>query len=310
MKRAAVTGATSMIGAALIRECVKQNIEVLAIVRKNSVRRKRLPDCALVRIIECELDELDTITGQGEPCDVFYHLAWEATAKGQRDDPILQERNIKTTLDAVNLAKRLGCRKFVGAGSQAEYGRNRHVIAPDTPVFPCTAYGMAKYAAGRLSEALCQKYGIIHIWGRIFSVYGRYDNAGTMLDYAIGQLMQKEPAYFSPATQMWDYLHETDAGRIFYLLGEKAENSAVYCVASGEARPLKEYIFQLAENFGPEAECIFASETDPGEIFGLQADTQALRRDLGFVPEIPFQEGIADMIAYQRQKQKEAQDRG
>ena len=81
-------------------------------------------------------------------------------------------------------------------------------------------------------------------------------------------------------------------------------------MASGEARPLKEYICQLAENFGPEAECIFASETDPGEIFGLQADTQALRRDLGFVPEIPFQEGIADMIAYQRQKQKEAQNRG
>jgi len=36
MKKIAVTGATSMIGIALIEECVKKNIEVSAIVRKKT----------------------------------------------------------------------------------------------------------------------------------------------------------------------------------------------------------------------------------------------------------------------------------
>lgn len=34
MKKIVITGATSMIGIALIEQCIKKNIEVLAIVRK------------------------------------------------------------------------------------------------------------------------------------------------------------------------------------------------------------------------------------------------------------------------------------
>ena len=58
MKRIVVTGATSMIGVALIEECVKNNIEVLAIVRGQSTRLGRLPKSALIEIAECSLDEL------------------------------------------------------------------------------------------------------------------------------------------------------------------------------------------------------------------------------------------------------------
>ena len=34
----------------------------------------------------------------------------------------LQNLNVKYALDAVRLAKRLGCRRFIGIGPQAEYG--------------------------------------------------------------------------------------------------------------------------------------------------------------------------------------------
>ena len=44
MKRVVVTGATSMIGVALIKECIKNGVEVLAIVRRQSVNLNRLPE--------------------------------------------------------------------------------------------------------------------------------------------------------------------------------------------------------------------------------------------------------------------------
>lgn len=113
------------------------------------------------------------------------------------DNPILQEPNIKYTLDAVNLAKRLGCRKFIGAGSQAEYGKVDTVITPDTPVNPLTAYGMAKYSAGILSGKLCKQLELIHIWTMIFSVYGCYDREGTMINYAMDRFLKGETAKFS-----------------------------------------------------------------------------------------------------------------
>lgn len=303
MKRIVVTGATSMIGIALIEECIKNDVEVLAIIRKNSNRLYRLPQSELLHIVECDLDELETISSE-KSYDVFYHLAWAYTSKEYRDDPILQEKNIRYTLDAVNLAKKLGCGKFVGAGSQAEYGKVDHIITPDTPVFPSTAYGMAKYAAGRLSEKLCSQYNLIHVWGRVFSVYGRYDNEGTMLDYAIERFIQKKPAQFSAATQKWDYLNEKDAGKIFFLLGEKIGVSSVYCIASGNARPLKEFIFEVKEYFGEEAECKFAEISKNSEIFGLQADIHDLMREIGYVPETSFREGIVAMIHYKERMLK------
>lgn len=298
MKKVVITGATSMIGAALIKECVRNNIEVLAIVRHKSIHLDRLPKSHLIDIYECNLDDLDTIPKQSEPYDVFYHLAWDYVSKVKRDDPILQEKNIKYTLDAVKLAKRLGCQKFIGAGSQAEYGKVNYMITSETAVSPLTAYGMAKYAAGKLSGKLCEQYGIIYIWGRIFSVYGRYDNEETMLSYAINQFLKKEPARFSAATQMWDYLHENDAGRIFYLLGEVVKKNKVYCIANGHARKLKEFIMEMKEIFGEESICEFATEEDTSKTIGLQVDTSDLVKDIAYTPQISFREGIKDMIEY------------
>lgn len=303
MKRVVVTGATSMIGVALINECIKNNVEVLAILRKNSSRMERLPDSELIEILECNLDELGSIQAIQKSYDVFYHFAWAYTAKNNRDDPDLQEKNIRYTLDAVELANRLGCHKFVGAGSQAEYGEQHHLIRSDTMVNPSISYGIAKYTAGKLSEKLCTRYGMVHIWGRIFSVYGRYDNEGTMLAYAIDQFIKGEIPEFSSATQMWDYLYEGDAGRIFYLLGKCIEENKVYCIANGNYRPLKEFIIELKEIFGESAKCEFAVENSGSNFVELQPEISDLVKDIGYKPAMPFKEGVLEMINYRKTHQ-------
>ena len=301
VNRVIITGATSMIGIALVEECLKNDIEVLAIIRRASQHVDRLPKSNLLTIRECNLDELESLYDIEKSYDVFYHLAWDYTSKAFRDNSVLQEKNIKYILDAVELARRTGCFKFIGAGSQAEYGSVEHTISPDTAVCPDTAYGIAKYAAGKLSRKLCDSYHMIHVWARVFSVYGRNDNADTMLDYAIKQFLKGETAYFSAGTQLWDYLHENDAGRIFYLLGEKSEKSKVYCVASGASRPLRQFVSEMKKAFGKEAQCEFAEEQPEVKTYGLQADITELVHDIGYVPQVTFAEGIVDMIAFRRE---------
>ena len=305
MQRVAVTGATSMLGVALVKECIEHGIEVLAIIRRHSLHKDRLPDSELLVVCECNLDsldDLDTFEKMDRPYDVFYHMAWAYTAKEQRDNPVLQEKNIKYTLDAVRLAKELGCKKFIGAGSQAEYGKVDGIITPDTPVNPLTAYGMAKYAAGVMSKKLCEQCQILHIWGRIFSVYGRYDREGTMINYAIDCFLKGKTAKFSLATQMWDYLYEEDAGKIFFLIGERVSKNQVYCIAKGESRILKEYIMEIKDIFGLAA-CVFSEEIGGGDIISLQADVEAYVKDIGYQPQCSFRRGIRNLIEYQGGKQ-------
>ena len=304
MKRVVVTGATSMIGLALIKECIENNVEVLAIVRRNSEKLGRLPQSSKITVCECDLDELYDLNIIDQSYDVFYHFAWGNTSKQNRDNPVLQAKNIQYTLDAVELAKRLGCKKFVGAGSQAEYGIVHQVITTETKENPVISYGIAKNAAGRLSRKLCDTYGMIHIWGRIFSVYGINDNEETVLAYAIRQFRKHETAFFSAATQYWDFLHEDDAGRIFYLLGEKIEKSNMYCISSGDSRPLKEFILELKEEFPGEAVCEFAPEKDISNVVSLQVDNSELVRDIGYEPRVTFPEGVRGLLYDKINKKK------
>ena len=173
MNKIAITGATSMLGIALIKECIINGVEVLAIVHEGSNNLSRIPASPLVNIVECNLENLKKMKAEKDStyC-VFYHFAWAETSNESRNNISAHILNIQYTIDAVGLASKLGCETFIGAGSQAEYGRVNHTISPVTRCNPENAYGIAKYAAGKLSKIACNNIGIRHIWARIFSVYG------------------------------------------------------------------------------------------------------------------------------------------
>lgn len=140
MKKVIITGATGTIGMALINKCIEQGIEVIALVNPNSRRLERIPSSRLVKVVKCGLNDFATADAAllgTEPCfDAMFHLAWGGTFGDARNDKALQDQNAAYALDAVRLAHRLGCGTFVGAGSQAEYGRvsgNSRRIRPVIP---------------------------------------------------------------------------------------------------------------------------------------------------------------------------------
>ncbi len=298
MKKVIVSGATSMLGSALIRECVANNVNVLAIVRNNSQKRNIIMDSSLVTVLECNLDDLKSIEKQEGEYDVFYHFAWAATSKHGRNDAIEQSKNIEFTLDAVKLAQRCGCNVFIGAGSQAEYGVVNKEISPDTLCNPQTAYGTSKFAAGKLSSILCDELGMRHTWARVFSVYGPNDSPDTLISYCIKKLLAGEKPVLTNCEQIWDYLHSYDAARAFYLLGEKGKDQTVYCIGSGHARPLSEYVEIIRDVIDERlplgiGEKPYASD----QIMFLKADIKSLSYDTGFIPKLEFYAGIKNTIA-------------
>lgn len=295
MKRIIVTGATSMIGTALIGAAVSEGTEVYAIVRSDTNRMNRLIASPLLHVVEANLDSLLDVERIPENCDVLYHFAWVGTGKTTRDDPEIQEQNIQYTLDAVKLAKKAGCNRFVGAGSQAEYGPVYGRIDQNTGFAPVMSYGIAKYAASILSKKLCDKISIEHVWGRIFSIYGPHDNEGTMLEYAIRCWDKGETASFSSGMQSWNYLYESDAGEMFYRMGCDDVPPDIYFVANPVSCRLREYINTLIRVYGENAKACFAEPTQV-MLPGLDVDMKRTISVLKYEPKIGFEEGIKNMI--------------
>lgn len=305
--RIIITGPTGAIGMALIKKYIEENAQVIAICHKGSARIKQIPICENVKVVEADLDELQNLDkaamgiGEEDKADIFYHFAWAGTTGQARNNMPLQIQNIQYTMDAVKLASRLGCHTFIGAGSQAEYGRVEGMLTAKTPVFPENGYGMAKLCAGQMSRQLCEVLGIKHIWTRILSVYGPYDGAGSMVTSTIGKLLQGEHAGFTPGEQMWDYLYSEDAAQAMYLLGQRGIHGNVYVLGSGKVRMLKEYISEIQEavkECGQNAGTLGLGDMPYAEkqVMYLGADITQLQKDTGFEPKISFEEGIRQTV--------------
>lgn len=306
MNTVVVTGATSMIGASIIEACLSGGVsKIYGVVRPGSLKLERLPHSDRITILECDICDYRKLAELiDDECDVFYHIAWSATGVKRNDNIPEQVKNIEYTLSALEAAHRLGCRKFIGAGSQAEYGKlDLDKISPSSPVNPTQPYGIAKYAAGRLGAEAAKGYGIDFIWVRIFSVYGKYDLPTTMVSGTIRKLLRGEHTSFTPATQRWEYLNSRDAGRAFYLIGEKTEGSKVYCLGSGDAHPLREFIYTIRDIINPDAELgIGEIPYTDGTVMNLCADISSLTEDTGWKPEVSFNDGIREIVDYAKEQ--------
>jgi len=291
---AVITGGTSMLALALERVLAEQGAAVTLIVRPGSSRLGQIEVSPVTRVVQCDLADLPSLTAaQLGPCDAFYHFGWEGTFGSARNNPAMQCGNIQSTLAAAELAARLGCGVFVGAGSQAEYGRTNAVLTGETPAKPETCYGIAKLAAGGLSRAACGQNGVRHVWARILSTYGPGDNPQYMMMNCIRALVRGERMAFTPGEQRWDYLYCGDAARAFHLMGLHGRDGAVYPLASGQPRTLAQYILAARDVINPAMEIGLGElPYPPGQVMSLEADIGALARDTGFAPAVSFEQGV------------------
>lgn len=309
-----VTGATSMVGVAIIQEAIKnQEVgEILAVVRPNTEKLDRIPTNDKIEIIEVGFNDYEKLSehvnsrGKAGSYNVFYHLAWSRTPTYTESysDMLLKCDSIAGVLSAVKAAKDIGCKKFVYTGGQAEYGIvNSDYIRPDTPCDPVRADGIAHLAAGKMAKILCNQFDIPFIWVRIFSVYGVNDRPDSMIKMTVKKMMNNEPCKFTKAEQIWDYLNAKDLGEAILLSGLKAKEDKVYCVGSGEARPLREYIEIIRDVVNPEMNLKFGEIPYPNNpVMRLCPDISDIVRDTGWKPRTAFEAGIREIYEYERNK--------
>jgi len=285
--RVLITGATGFIGSALCREMLEHGHEITALLRPDSQRKNKVPD--EVKVIELPLDRVSELEGRFDLC---YHLAWNGSSGNERNDFDIQLNNVQYTVDVIRTAKRVGCRKFVGAGSQAEYGIVRGPCREDKPTEPFMMYGAAKLSAYHMGRLVAAQEGIQFVWPRIYSVYGAGENPGTLMSYLLDCLQNGTPAELSPCENMWDFMYITDCVKALRMLGESENTEGVYNVSAGNPALLKSFVDRAKAVINPLAEIRFgAKESDPNRTFWLEPDVTRLR-ETGFRCEVEFEDGV------------------
>ena len=301
IKKAVITGGSGGVGLALIKKLLAEKIEILVFQRSESERKKYLPNDPRLKVEFYSLDELSGYVPMEKDYDVFFHLGWTNTQKKYRDDLKKQEENVSYSCDAVELAARMGCHTFIGAGSQAEYGRVSVPLRGDLLCKPETAYGIMKLSACYATRFLCNKYNMRHIWLRILSGYGIYDNVNSMLISNIIKSINKQDLAFSKGEQIWDFIHMDDIAGAMYAVSQRGTANAIYPIGSGEAKPLYEYIKIMCGILGEDwKKSIGKVSYSENQVMYLSADISELTRDTGWKPQIAFEDGIRQVIEFYR----------
>lgn len=179
--------------------------------------------------------------------DAWVHFAWDGVGSAGRSDTNIQIENIQNAKKAYLYAKLLGARKFLFAGSQAEYGIGNHRVP-----MPVSPYGKAKLAFGRWAteqSLLSELYDdapmqFIHM--RIYSVYGSGDHETSLVNTVLRTALRHEAITLGPCEQRWNYLEVHDLARaIRILLRSEDTRTGVYDIAGSDSRMLKKYVIAM-----------------------------------------------------------------
>jgi len=295
---AIVTGATGFLGGALAGKILAEGGKVAAIIRRNSPNRGRLPEHSGLLIFEGELNDIKSLLEplSGFRAEVFYHLAWNGVGSSYINDPI-QTSNIEPSLATLRLAATLGCRRWIGAGSQGEYGPLNRRITEEDLLEPTNMYGAAKAATCLLAQVLGKQLGIETVWTRIFSTYGPGDDR--MLVDVFKKLLNRQRPSLTLGEQLWDWLYVDDAADALLAMGTAESLSGVYNLGSGQSRTIRSIAEMARDMIDPALPLGFGEipyRTD--QVMHLEANIDRLTRDTGWRPQVPLETGVRLLLEW------------
>jgi nucleoside-diphosphate-sugar epimerase len=295
--RILITGSGGFVGAATVRAALTAGHQVMALVRKQGgFRLAGMHGDLSVHAVDLSNNEaVAALLSELYP-DIVIHSAWEGVGGSLRAGDI-QFENIRTTLSLVDASIAAGVRKFVGIGSQAEYGRYDRRITEDDLPQPTMLYGAAKLSACHLSRQRCRDAGIDFAWLRLFSVFGPGDNPNWLIPSVAAALVRGVAPKCTLGTQKWDYLHINDVatGTLAAAVTESA--TGVFNLSSGSPVAVRNLVERLRDLAAPGLELNWGEiPYGPDQIMHLEGDNSRLAKATGWRPQVDVFDGLAGVV--------------
>lgn len=288
-----VTGAGGFVGAAVVRAAQAAGIEAVAVTRRPDP--KRLADLSGVNRLTLDVQDLDAVRAalQVEKPDVIVHSAWSGLGGEARLSTAQIYDSLVPTCRLAEAAAEAGVSKFVGIGSQGEYGPlNRRITEEDLPR-PNSLYGAAKLSASYLTSEIARRSGMPFAWLRLFATYGPGDNPDWLIPTVIRQLCSGERPRTSLGTQKWDYLFIDDAAEGVLACASLPQATGIFNLASGRPVAVRSIIEQLRDMMAPGLELVFGEVPfGPNQIMHLEGSIEKLQLATAWSPKVELDEGL------------------
>lgn len=308
MKKAIVTGATGFIGSAFVQYLIKQDIEVLALGRKelseiSEARRQKITGADYLDLNMSEISRLpETLTAMnwqaGDDC-VFFHLAWGGESGLSDLNVDAQLKNVTWSAAALDVASRIGCSRFIQVGTMEEAFTEKYLDLDhhqDSQYNRHVVYSVAKIAAKRVLAIKASQLGMDFIYVLHSHVMGPDDDKNSFLQVTLQKLIRHEQLVFSTGEQYFDVISVSDCALGYYLICQKGAPGDEYWVGSGNPRPLKEYVERMYKLYPSGVEMQFGKLPYNDIILDKEVFSIAKLVDVtGYKPVMTFEQTVREL---------------
>jgi nucleoside-diphosphate-sugar epimerase len=226
------------------------------------------------------------------------HLAW-VTAPDRYRHAAENLDWMEASLALVKAFGEQGGRRFVGAGSCAEYGAaDDRCVEDTTPIRPASLYGQCKAAFWMGTQAYARHYGFSAAWGRVFLPYGPGDKPGRLIPSLLTALTAGRSINVTNGTQVRDFVHATDVADLLVRLLESPDAAGVYNVGTGHGTTVRQVIERVARRFNALDLVHFGARpgrTDEPPL--LVADMAKAERVLGWRARTSIESGLEQLLS-------------
>ncbi len=203
--------------------------------------------------------------------------------------------NVQGTVRMLECARYAKVEKFVYAASSSCYGLAQVPTREDHPISPQYPYALSKYQGEQAAFHWHQVYGLPVNSIRIFNAYGTRSRTSGAYGAVFGVFLRQKLAgkpytVVGDGSQRRDFLYVTDVARAFLAAAETKLVGRVWNLGAGRPQSVN----RLVELLGGER---IGIPRRPGEPDCTWADIERISSELGWQPEVSFEEGVARIVA-------------
>jgi len=251
MAKIFITGITGFLGAGVASVLIDHGHQVIANYRESSSLDlcREFEDQVIWILQDHENGWIDKIVAFSP--SVIIHSAWLGVGHSDRDNWQVQSLNINFLSTVLEIARRSGAKKFIGMGSQAEYGVYNGCINEEQPVNPTEAYGRIKVICAELVKQFSNQYQMEWYWLRLFSFFGKGEADNWLIPSLIKTMISGESMALTAGEQKYSYLYVSDLGIAINKITTNKGKTGIYNISGKKILALRELVESIRDQVNP-----------------------------------------------------------
>jgi dTDP-glucose 4,6-dehydratase len=235
--------------------------------------------------------------------DLVVHFAAESHVdRSIAGAPDFVLTNVLGTQVLLQAALEAGVRRFVHVSTDEVYGSIEHGAWPeDHPVQPNSLYSASKAGSDLIARAYFRTHGLPVCITRCSNNYGPYQFPEKIIPLFVTNLMggRKVPLY-GDGHNVRDWLHVDDHCRAVHLVAQRGRPRQIYNIGGGTELTNRELTGRLLAAMGADWSSVEMVVDRKGHDRRYALDISKITNELGYRPEVPFDEGLASTIQWYR----------